>query len=101
MTNTESTKNTKATPIEVWLRQPHLAVSCTVVREDESTVELDVESLSLRGAMREITGYLISQGYQPAGRWDATGGDEGDESTEGNIREVTRRFRPTRPDATV
>jgi hypothetical protein len=41
-----------------------MEVMCMVVREDESTDILDVLSLSMRGAQREITGYLISHGYK-------------------------------------
>lgn len=71
-----------ASPIEVWLSQSNIEITCTVVHEDESTEVLPVESLSLRGAQREITGYLIREGYEPAGRWEieiATE-DEGAES---------------------
>ena len=70
-------------PIEVWLRKKNLAVKCMVVHEDESTSEMPVRSLSMRGAQREITTRLKAQNYQPAGRWEATllvcghpGGDE-------------------------
>jgi hypothetical protein len=56
-------------PIEVWLSQPHMKITCRVVFEDESTNQLDVESLSMRGAQREMTGWLIDRGYEPVGRW--------------------------------
>lgn len=56
-------------PLEVWLRQDDTAIVCTVVRDDESTYELDVDALSMRGAQREITGYLIDQGYEPTEEW--------------------------------
>jgi hypothetical protein len=46
-----------------------LSMTCTVVH-DESTESLDVSAFSMRGAQREITGYLISQGYEPLGRWE-------------------------------
>jgi hypothetical protein len=58
-------------PIEVWLSQAHMEITCTVVLEDESTSTLDVKSLSMRGAQREMTGYLIAQGYSPVGPWEA------------------------------
>jgi hypothetical protein len=61
----------KPSPIEVWLRQRNLSVSCKVVHADESTEELEIDSLSMRGAQREITGSLIKQGYKPDGRWAA------------------------------
>jgi hypothetical protein len=75
-------------PIEVWLSQVNLQVTCLIVAEDESTRTLHVDSLSMRGAQREITGYLISQGYEPAGRWEAAQVDgNGDEI------ETLRKFR--------
>jgi len=74
-------------PIEVWLRQRNMEVSCTVVAEDETTQNLDVDSLSMRGAEREMTGWLISQGYKPVGRWQTE--DDGGQ-------EVSRRFVPAK-----
>lgn len=79
--------NSKAGPVEVWLSQQNLAINCTVVHEDESTDALDIESLSMRGAQREITGYFIGRGYKPDGRWEATAADRGD------VLESMRRFR--------
>jgi hypothetical protein len=72
-------------PIEVWLSQTNMQVRCWYVREDESTAELDVDSLSLRGAEREVTGVLISEGFKPVGRWA--------EEADG---EVMRRFVPAK-----
>lgn len=73
----------KLAPIEVWLTQANIAVRCRVVHEDEHTEEVDVESLSMRGAQREVTGRLIEQGYEPATRWVAAGDGE-----------MMRKFRP-------
>jgi hypothetical protein len=81
-----------AEPIEVWLTQSNLEVTCLVVLEDESTTNLDVDSLSIRGAQREITGWLISKGYEPVGRWE----QETDGRLEG-LGESSRRFRPAKP----
>ncbi|MGH3685132.1 MAG: hypothetical protein ACRDSM_08775 [Pseudonocardiaceae bacterium] len=64
---------TKTGPIEVSLRQVNLDITCTIVHDDESTRELDADSLSMRGAQREMTGYFISQGNEPVGRWEAEG----------------------------
>lgn len=47
-----------------------LSMTCTVVHDDESTESLDVDVFFMRGAQREITDYLISQGYEPPGRWE-------------------------------
>ena len=57
-------------PIEVWLSQAKMGITCTVVLEDERTSTLDVNALSIRGAQREITGYLIDHGYTPVGSWE-------------------------------
>jgi len=80
--------NTKTGPIEVWLTRNNLAVTCRAVHEDESTDEYEVDSLSMRGAQREITGFLIRQGYNPVGRWSVQhdGGD--------GASETSRAFRP-------
>jgi hypothetical protein len=79
-------------PIEVWLSQANMKVRCTVVLEDESTSTLDVNSLSIRGAQREMTGYLIAHGYTPVGSWeveaDSNNGYGGKETVE-----ASRRFK--------
>ena len=90
MTNTE----TDTGPLEIWLRQENLAVYCTVVHEDESTSSLSIDSLSMRGAQREITGYMIQMGRQPDGRWvDEVDGEQADEA---KADETMRRFKAKR-----
>lgn len=84
------TKSTK--PIEVWLHQSNMEVTCTVVREDESTTWLPIDSLSFRGAEREITGWLISHGWKPVGRWET------EQSNGDGPIEASRRFAPTGDD---
>lgn len=75
--------------IEVWLRQDDDEIACTVVRDDESTYELDVDALSMRGAQREMTGYFIDEGYEPVGDWQVeVDGRDGP-------AETARRFRST------
>lgn len=76
--------------IEVWLRQDDTTIACTVVRDDESTYELDVDALSMRGAQREMTGYFIDEGYQPAGPWQVEV-----DSRSGPV-ETLRIFQPAR-----
>lgn len=78
--------NTKLGPIEVWLTQSNIEITCRVVNEDETTQPYGVESLSMRGAQREMTGYFIAVGYTPVGRWEAEAE---------NGAETFRRFRPT------
>jgi hypothetical protein len=82
----------KPSAIEVWLSQVNLQVTCRVVAEDESTRELHVDSLSMRGAQREVTGYLIGLGLKPVGRWEI-------EQVDGNgdALETVRKFRPSGP----
>jgi hypothetical protein len=75
-------------PIEVWLSQRNMEITCRVVAEDETAELLDVDSLSMRGAQREITGYLIDQGYQPVGRWTAESYD-----ADGEAAETVRQFK--------
>ncbi len=84
MTNTTD----RSGPIEVWLREASIGITCTVVHADESTEALEVDSMSMRGAEREMTGYFIKQGYAPAGRWETTAAGQG------APLEVTRTFKP-------
>jgi hypothetical protein len=60
---------TKSGSVEIWLRQDNLQVVCSVVNPDESPYRHGIDSLSLRGAQREVTGYLIGYGYRPEGGW--------------------------------
>jgi hypothetical protein len=83
-----STTENKPSPIEVVLTQSNMQVYCRVVREDESTYELPIDSLSMRGAQREITGYLIAKGYAPVGRWEVEAQDD-----DGQAIETIRRFK--------
>lgn len=78
----------KPSPIEVWLTQQNMAVACNVVHEDETTREYGVDSLSMRGAQREITGYLLGEGYEPVGRWEIEARD-----TDTTPIETVRRFK--------
>lgn len=77
-------------PVEVWLSRQNMEVTCLVVFEDESTDSLDIDSLSMRGAQREITGWLIDQGYTPIGRWAV------EEGYGGKADETMRQFKRTR-----
>jgi hypothetical protein len=70
------TDTKKPGPVEVWLTQKNMQITCRVVYEDESTAELEVDSLSMRGAQREMTGYFIRGGYTPAARWELISDEE-------------------------
>lgn len=78
----------KRSPIEVWLTQQNMTVTCNVVHEDESTHSYPVDSLSMRGAQREMTGYFIRQGYEPVGRWEYEV-----QADDGEAAETMRRFK--------
>lgn len=69
--------------VEIWLIQKNIEVKCMVVREDESTENFSVRSLSMRGAQREITTKYVELGYKPYGRWEYTTMDKA---------EAVRRF---------
>ena len=89
-----SPKSSRAGTIEVWLRQANREVTCTIVHEDERTERTAIESLSLRGAQREVTGRLVSGSstrrlrYMPVGEWEVTYEDNGEPV------ESMRRFKP-------
>jgi hypothetical protein len=55
--------------IEVWLTLRSVTITCKIVCEDESIREYPIKSLSMRGAEREITGFLINAVYEPTDRW--------------------------------
>lgn len=78
----ELEKNTG--PIEVWLSQQSMEVRCAVYFEDETSLDLDVDSLSMRGAQREMTAWLIARGYEAAARWVSE--DEADSETHRQFR---------------
>jgi hypothetical protein len=75
-------------PIEVWLSKPNMQVTCRIVFEDESASGLDMDSLSMRGAQREITAWLVARDYEPAGRWEAELTND-----DGETLEAVRHFR--------
>jgi len=76
-----------ASPLEAWITKNRLVITARLVYSDESTQDIDVTSLSLRGVQRELTGQLIAEGYQPAERWQDED-DDGDEYVE-----CSRKFR--------
>ncbi len=80
----------KPSPIEVWLSRKNIGITCMVVQEDESTQQLDVDSLSMRGAQREITGHLLREGYAPIGRWEV---ESYEEAADDPNLETVRRFK--------
>lgn len=81
--------NSTSSGVEIWLRLDGLRVVCNIVNADESTYRREIDSLSLRGAQREITGYLIGYGYRPEDGWTVEAVGES-----GVAAEPWRRFNP-------
>lgn len=75
--------------VRLTQRQPGRA-EAQIVTAGGSNVPLVVTSLSIRGAQREVTGDLISEGYSPGDRWK----DSNEE--QGAYVEVVRRFRSSK-----
>jgi hypothetical protein len=57
---------------------------------------LGIDSLSMRGAQREITGWLIKQGYKPDGRWAAEAGVDHETWRRFKLADTTAQ-RPDKP----
>jgi hypothetical protein len=74
--------------LQAVLSRKNIEIFCTLVFEDESVSYPTVDSVSVRGAQRELTGLLVAHGYTPAGRWS----DEGED--EDGYQEWTRSFKP-------
>ncbi len=95
MSNTK-VEEAKRNRFEVWLtKASDFRITCREVYEDESTSDWDkdaVESVSMRGAQREVTGYYLDKGYEPVDRWVA---EEVARSgrLEGEVIESFRQFR--------
>jgi hypothetical protein len=85
-------KERRTMPLQAILSRKNIEITCTLVFEDESVSYPGVDSVSVRGAQREVTGMLVKHGYTPVGRWS-----EGDEDEDG-YREWVRAFKPG-PDA--
>jgi hypothetical protein len=79
-------------PIEVWVSQAKSGITCTVVLEDERTSTLDVNSRSIPGAEREITGYLIAHGYSPVGNWEVQAASDNGDGGQDPV-ETSRKFK--------
>jgi hypothetical protein len=82
------TKNWVPQALMAILSRKNIEITGTLVFEDESASYPDIRSLSVRGAQRELTGWLVSCGYIPAGRWSEESHDDD------GFSEWTRAFRP-------
>jgi hypothetical protein len=84
----KDTKNPAPQALQAVLSRKNIEIFCTLVFEDESVSYPEVESVSVRGAQREVTGMLVGFGYTPAGRWS-----DADEDEDG-YSEWARSFKP-------
>ncbi len=75
--------------LQAVLSRKNIEISCALVFEDESVRYPGVQSVSVRGAQREVTGLLVMGGYIPVGRWS-----EGVEDDDDGYTEWTRSFKP-------
>jgi len=55
--------------IEIKLSQRNMSIQCTAKVQKLEMNMGNMTALSMRGAQREITGWLLKVGYVPASRW--------------------------------
>jgi hypothetical protein len=72
------------------LSRKNIEITCELVFEDESISYPHIDSVSVRGAQREITGVLVAHGYAAADRWS----DDGETDDGDGYHEWSRHFRP-------
>ncbi len=84
--------------IEAFVTARELEAKVTVYRADETVwTSMRTDALSLRGAEREVTAWLLGYGYEPTGRWSY----EDDEDRNGQHHESSRSFRLKAADAGI
>ena len=88
-----STLSENTGPVEVFLTKKNIVVAGRIYAEDEECLyDQEMDSVSMRGAQREMTSFLISRGYEPAGRWEWVTGEEfGEDIDRGETVRVFRR----------
>ena len=81
--------------VEVWLtlNEERTGVLARIYFEDETVRGIPVSARSISGAEREMTAWLISQGYEGISYWNAELGEED------FALESSRTFRAAGPDA--
>jgi len=67
---------TTTKPIEVRLSRPQLEITCRIVLPDGTAIAVGIDALSLRGAQREMTAWLVEQGCEPVGPWSTQDEDD-------------------------
>lgn len=68
----------RPSPILAWLSQTDIEIECHVIYEGVTIDELDVDTLDLGRAKRELVRYLVGLGYRPVTPWVGTSGQVGD-----------------------
>lgn len=71
-------------PFIIKLTQEYIDVICTAIFSDKTEQSLEIDSVKILSAQREITNILVALGFRPVSRW-----------IEENLNEKTRIFRPT------
>lgn len=61
--------------IKVWVIQNRFHITAFEETESGRRSEINVQSINLRGAQRELTSWYKSVGWGPIGRWTATGSE--------------------------
>lgn len=85
-----NTKNAEA--VEVIVTRKGMSLMATLYGPDETAVDLEVNTLSVRGAQRDVTASMIDGGYKPLGRWETL-------AEYGDDEEASRLFLRPRPEA--
>jgi hypothetical protein len=80
-------------PVEVWLTKKDIAVGAVIYADEVVIWQDDADSISMRGAQREMTARLMAAGYEPLDRWrvEYTNGGSGAADT---AIETVRTVRP-------
>lgn len=61
--------------VKVWLNQNKFHIAAFEETENGKRSKVDVWSVHPRGAQRELTSLYKSRGWEPIGRWSATGSE--------------------------
>jgi hypothetical protein len=72
-----------------------LLIIYTVVYDNEPAKSFDVDTFSRRGAQHKITGYALSQGCEPPGRWESNGSIL-TRNSQSHTRFQVKKYRPDR-----
>lgn len=77
----EQARSTDLEVVEIIITRKGMRISADEFDAEEVGVSLDVNSLSVRGAQREVTAEKLAAGFRPLGRWE-TLAEDGDDYVE-------------------